>query len=158
MAALDPASGTLIDTQATAADSGSVSAVEFQSGPIVWNWSIAAPPGYQDNPPYLAVTEGSSSLSVAYTPPGGLFIPELIRYLDPGGAVHEVGDWPELPAPADSPEIIEVVPSALYELLFTLSVTASATGESASGSYTLRIVQDYDTVKDDLVGAVDARR
>ncbi|MCC5811203.1 MAG: hypothetical protein JJU06_12610 [Ectothiorhodospiraceae bacterium] len=123
-----------------------------------WEWS--ASPSFPDG---VEVTPEGEQLRLAWDLVPDLFPLDLIRYrLD--GEIHTVGAWADVPAEAE--QITELRADTENKREYTFTVTANGFVEeggqpvpvSATETYTVQILQQYDTNRDILQEEVDARR
>ena len=123
-----------------------------------WEWS--ASPGFPDG---VEVTPEGEQLRLAWELVPDLFPVELIRYrMD--GEIHTVGAWADVPEAAE--QLTELRADTQNKHIYELTVTANGFVEeggqpvpaSATETYAVEILQQYDTNRDILQEEVDARR
>lgn len=162
MASLSPeATDPLIETDQDVYTDATVSA-DFTVES--WDWDITgvgtAPDDVSDN---FDVTPSGNTLLVEYVDSVGLFNPEYIDYRDPDQNGVRIFTWDDLPIPSQSPDMVAMIEDDIEMLEWTLSVTATGTDAednpvSASESYTIRILHNYDVSRDLLTQAVEDRK
>lgn len=165
MAALSPAGGDLITTEENVYTDATITATGF-STVDEWSWSITGvSAGAQDNPPNFVVTPDGLDLLVAYVTEDGLFPIQAIRFIDDQGQDQSVDRFEDLPPPAQSPVLYELREDTKSVLEWELAVTAAGQDTqspsqpaTASGTYTLTVFANYDTSRDKLVAAIEARK
>lgn len=167
MASLLPAGGDLIVTDEDVFVSETITADGF-SAVEQWSYDITgigqAPGGVLGV--NFVIDEDGLNLHVSYVDFAGLFPLQHLDYLDPDGnrvRLTEGNLFDGLPSPGLSPEIVEMRADVKDVLEWELSVVASGLDAAmapveASETYILRVFANYNGNRDNLTGAVDARR
>lgn len=165
MATLSPSGGDLIETTELAFTGTTVSAVGF-SEVTEWTWTLVPiTAGTPDGSGNFTIAGSGLMFAVDYVSELGLFPLQYVRYQTPERTLVEVDSWDAVPGPADAPQITKMREDTKDLVEWQLDITATGLDMSsppkpvtASGSYVLRVFANYDTSRDRLVDAINAKR
>ena len=166
MTALVPPGGELFDTTELDYTSANVQATGF-SEVSDWSYEITPIGGAPDDVDDVNFSlEGSGfTFTVSYVDEVGLFPFQFLDYLDANRERQRVSGFDELPPPEDAGDVILM--QEFDQDLWEWQITITATGldddsppapASETGVYTVMVRANYDTSRDQLIEAVDARR
>jgi hypothetical protein len=157
MASLMPVEPVLLRAFENEVASAVVSAVGFIQ---VAKWShVSVPPLPSD----VDIAPGAMDWALGWDRVDGLFPLVVIEYLE-AGDLHQVQAWADVSDEAE--EIIKFEANPVNKREYRVTVTATGTEMSggvpvpatAVATYTVQILQQYNTNKDRLKEVVDARR
>lgn len=124
------------------------------SVPTVVGYQYSISPG-----PLIGLSVSNTPAGVVLSAPNTLIgsFPAIDIEYQINGVTGHCLTFNEIPAEAD--EMIRYVPSPINEKQWTIRVTALLSeGGPASASYVINVRANYDTGRDALIGAVNARR
>ena len=157
MVALVPAGGVLLETTELEYTSEIVTATGFS---VVSSWAWSLSPSANEGVNFNFA--GAGFLFTAdYFSALGLFPLRQLDYLTPGRERVVINSFAELPPPAESPDIVymEEDDKDLMEWELTVTATGLDAGSPAAATetYILRVFANYDTSKNELMEALNAR-
>jgi len=89
----------------------------------------------------------------------GVFSPQGLKYRDQNYVIQDIADWPQLPAPALSPDIFAFYANTLVLIDYVVTATVQLSDSSShSKAWTFRVNADWTAGEQLLREAINARR
>lgn len=153
MASLSPTDDVLLREFYSTPASATVTAEGFDS---VSDWSYEASPELPDD---VEITPAGETWTLSWDYVAGLFPMIGITYRH-DDELSEVVEWDEVPEAAEEIIRMEANPANKREYSVTITATGTAAGQPASASrtYTVQVLHQYDHNQQTLKEEVDARR